>query len=211
MQLYFQNRQPVITIKRNDTSLKTYADINYVGSGQLKGYWEVDGNFLSSVIQTITAGTIVTVESPAPPRLPTFMSGNHKIRFVVTKPSQNITFPEIYYYVTAEELKPVEAKKPAPLKLRFPRNESVVGYEPLTCLWDTRGAEIAAYFIEFFLKDEEKPFFSAYTKNPNYKIPEAILKTFFSPGRTYSWKVRGFDNLNNVAAESTIFTFMIRE
>jgi hypothetical protein len=211
MQLYFQNRQPVITIKRNDTTLKTYAEINYVGSGLLQGYWEVDGNFLSNVIQTITSGTTVTIGSPTPPLLPTYSSGSHRIRFVVTKPSQDIPFPEIRYYVAAEEPKPAEVKKLTPLSLLFPHNKGVISYAPVTFLWATRETGIAAYFLEFYFKDEEKLLFSAYTKNPSYSLPETILKTFFSPGKTYAWKVKGFDTFNNVATESTLFTFTMGE
>jgi hypothetical protein len=211
MQLYFQNRQPVITIKRNDSSLRTYAEINYVGSGLLQGYWEVDGNFLSNVNQTITYGTAIRIESPAPPILPTFTSGTHRIRLVITKPSQNIPFPEIRYYVAAEEPKPAEVKKLTPLSLLFPHNNGVIGYAPVTFLWATRETGIAAYFLEFYFKDEEKLLFSAYTKNPSYSLPETILKTFFSPGKTYAWKVKGFDTFNNVAAESTLFTFTMGE
>ena len=211
MQLYFQNRQTVITIKRNDTTLKTYAEINYVGSGLLQGYWEVDGNFLSNVIQTITSGSAITIESPAPPILPTFSSGSHRIRFVVTKPSQNISFPEISYYVSTEEPKTVEVKKLTPLSLLFPNNNGVISYAPITFLWATREAGVATYLLEFFLKGEEKTLFSAYTKNPNYRLPEALLKTFFVPGKTYAWKVKGFDTVNNIAAESTQFTFTMGE
>jgi hypothetical protein len=211
MQLYFQNRQTVITIKRNDTTLKTYAEINYAGSGLLQGYWEVDGNFLSNVIQTITSGSAITIESPAPPVLPTFSSGSHRIRFVVTKPSQNISFPEISYYVSTEEPKTVEVKKLTPLILLFPNNNGVISYAPITFLWSTREAGVAIYLLEFFLKGEEKTLFSAYTKNPNYRLPEALLKTFFVPGKTYVWRVKGFDNVNNIAAESTQFTFTMGE
>ena len=211
MQLYFQNRQPDITIKRNDKSLRTYARINYVGSGLLQGYWEVDGNFLSNVVQTISPGTTVTIGSPTPPMLPTFSSGSHRIRFVVTKPYQDIPFPEIRYYVTAEEPEPEAVKKLAPVSLLFPHNKSVISYAPITFLWTRREVGLATYFLEFYHKDEVKPLFSAYTKNPNYRLPETILKKFFSPGKIYTWKVKGFDTFNNVAAESTLFTFTMGE
>jgi hypothetical protein len=211
MQLYFQNRQPVITIKRNDQTLKTTAEINYVGSGLLQGYWEVDGDILSNVIQTITSGSTVTIESPAPPILPTFTSGSHRIRFVVTKPSMDITFPEIHYYVTAEEPISAEVKKPAPLNLLFPYNNGVMSYAPITFLWTPREAETAIYLLEFSLKDDEKPLFSAYIKNPSYRFPEMIVTTFFSPGKTYAWKVKGFDTVNNVTSESMRFIFTMGE
>jgi hypothetical protein len=210
MQLYFQNRQPVITIKRNDPSLRTYAQLNYVGSGLLQGYWEVDGNFLSNVNQTVTYGTSITIESPTPPILPVFASGTHRIRLVITNPSQDIPFPEIRYFVVTEEPKPEEAKKLAPLRILFPHDRGVITYVPTNFLWTMRDG-VATYYLEFFLKGEEKPVFAAYTKKPDYRLPETFLRRFFSPGRTYGWRVKGFDNLNRAMAESTVFTFTIRE
>jgi hypothetical protein len=210
MQLYFQNRQPVITIKRNDPSLKAYVDINYVGSGLLKGYWEADGTLLWNVNQTISSGTKITLESPGAPPLPAFTSGTHRVRFVVTNPSQNIPFPEIIYFITADEPKPEEMKKAAIITLTFPNNQNTIDYTPVSFLWTFR-EDVTTYFLEFFLKDEEKTLFSAYTRNPVYKLPDVVLREKFSPGESYKWRVRGFDRLNKVIAESTIFTFTFRE
>jgi len=207
MQLYFQNRMPVITIKRSDPTLKAYVDINYVGSGFLEGYWEVDGNFLTNVKQSITTGRTVTIESPSPPILSTFIPGDHQIRFVVTSPAQNIPFPQINYYVTPEE---TAVKKLASLDLLSPNDQGTIDYEPTTFLWN-RSEGISTYFLQFFLKGEENPVFSAYARNPAYRLPDAVIKTFFSRGKTYAWKVRGLDSSNIMAAESPLFTFSIRE
>ena len=207
MQLYFQNRMPVITIKRSDPRLKAYVDINYVGSGFLEGYWEVDGNFLTNVKQSISSGRTVTIESPSPPILSTFIPGDHQIRFVVTSPAQNIPFPQINYYVTTEE---TAVKKLASLDLLSPNDQGTIDYEPTTFLWN-RSEGISTYFLQFFLKGEENPVFSAYARNPAYRLPDAVIKTFFSRGKTYAWKVKGLDSSNIMAAESPLFTFSIRE
>ena len=207
MQLYFQNRMPMITIKRSDPTLKAYVDINYVGSGLLQGYWEVDGNLLTNVKQSITTGRTFTIESPSPPVLSTFIPGEHQIRFVVTSPSQNISFPQINYYVTAEE---TAVKKLASLDLLSPNDQGAIDYEPTTFLWN-RSEGISTYFLQFFLKGEEKPVFSAYARNPAYRLPDAVIKIFFSRGKTYAWKVKGLDSSNITAAESSLFTFSIRE
>ena len=207
MQLYFQNRMPNITINRLDRSLKAYAKLNYVGSGMLQGYWEVDGNFLSNVKQLVTQGNTIIIESPSPPQLPTFDSGYHQIRFVITNPSQNIPFPVINYYITTAE---PEVRKMASVNISFPFNQGVINYEPTTFLW-TAQTGVNIYFLEFFRKGEEKAAFSAYTKAPHYQIPEAILKNYFSRGKSYSWRVKGFDALNRATAESALVTFTIRE
>lgn len=207
MQLYFQNRMPVITVKRNDPTLKAYVDINYVGSGFLQGYWEVDGSLLTNVKQMITTGTTVTIESPSPPLLSTFIPGDHQIRFVVTAPFQNISFPLISYYVTPEE---TTARILASLNILSPNDQGVIGYEPTTFSWNASEG-ISIYFLEFFLKGDDKPIFSAYAKKPTYKLADSVLKAFFSPGKTYAWKVKGFDSSNTALAESPLFAFSIRE
>ncbi len=211
MLLYFHNRQQVITIKRNDPTLRTYLDINYAGTGVLQGYWEVDGNVLTNVVRTISSGSTITLEAPAPPILPVYSPGSHRIRFVVTKPSQNISFPEISYYVSAEDPQTEVVKKIKPLNLLFPSNNGVVSYAPLTFLWASQETGIANYLLEFFAKGEEKTLFAAYTKNPSYRLPEALLKTYFVPGKAYIWKVKGFDGLNSITAESAQSTFTMTE
>ena len=128
--------------------MKAYVDINYVGSGFLEGYWEVDGNFLTNVKQSITTGRTVTIESPSPPMLSTFIPGDHQIRFVVTSPAQNIAFPQINYYVTTEE---TAVKKLASLDLLSPNDQGAIDYEPTTFLWSSR-KEYQLISSNFFLK-----------------------------------------------------------
>ncbi len=100
--IYFSNDRPDITVKRN-YPLKVYAEIGYTGVGLLEGHWEVDEEFLTNVTKTISSGDRLIIESPEIPHVPTFVSGTHKIRFVVTNPSQIIPFPYAIYFVTMDE------------------------------------------------------------------------------------------------------------
>jgi hypothetical protein len=100
--IYFSNDRPDITVKRN-YPLKVYAEIGYTGVGLLEGHWEVDEEFLANVIKTISSGDRLIIESPENPHVPTFVSGTHKIRFVVTNLSQIIPFPYATYFVTMDE------------------------------------------------------------------------------------------------------------
>ena len=121
---YDNKAESFITEKFTPTSIMSVRDY-------FQGYWEVDGNILSNVNQTITSGTAFTIESPAPPILPTFVPGSHSIRFVITNPSQNIPFPEISYYVTTDELQQAEMKKLAPLESRTPMTRALLIMVPL--------------------------------------------------------------------------------
>lgn len=202
LQLYFENKRAEITIKKNQPSLKAYADIRFTGSGLFQGFWEVDGRILKTVNRhIITSDRSITVETPDSPPLPTFQAGTHRVRFVITDPLQDIPFPEAIYFVTAEKFMEI-----FPVNLIYPNNKSKVGYSPPTFRWERKDRPIT-YIIEFFEKDEEKPVFSAYTKKAEYRLPLTVLKGIFAPEKNYLWRVKGFDTGNNKAGESPVYRF----
>jgi len=104
IKIYFNNGRPDITVKRN-YPLKVFAEIGYTGVGLLEGYWEVDEGFLTNVKRMIASENTMVIESPEIPQIPTFVSGTHKVKFVITKPSQPIQFPWATYFVTTDEWK----------------------------------------------------------------------------------------------------------
>jgi len=205
LQLYFENKRAEITVKKNQPSLRTYADIRFTGSGLLQGYWEVDGRRLSNVFKHLLYGRSITIETPDMPPLPTFETGTHRVRFVITNPSQDIPFPEAIYFVTAEEFREI-----LPITLIFPQDKSEVDYSPLTFGWEGKDHTLT-YLIEFLEEGEEKPIFSAYTRNSEYSLPLIVLKSIFTPGRTYLWRVKGFDAENNITGTSSINSFFFKK
>ena len=102
IKIYFNNYRPDITVKRN-YPLKVFAEIGYTGVGLLEGYWEVDEEFLTNVKRIIASEKTVVIESPEIPQIPTFVSGTHKVQFVITNPSLAIKFPFATYFVTTDE------------------------------------------------------------------------------------------------------------
>lgn len=98
----FSNGREEITVKRN-YPLKVYAEIGYSGVGILEGHWEADEEFLTKAIKTISSGDRLIIESPEIPHVPTFVSGTHRVRFVITKPSLAIKVPFATYFVTTDE------------------------------------------------------------------------------------------------------------
>jgi hypothetical protein len=205
LQLYFENRRAEITVKRNQPSLKAYADIRFVGSGFLRGYWEVDERILSYVNMNLVYGRSVTFESPDVPSLPTFETGTHIVKFVITNPSDALPVPEAIYFVTAEEFGRIFS-----INLTFPQDMSEMDYSPLTFKWEGKD-ETVTYLIEFLEEVDGKPVFSAYTKRTSYSLPAVVLKGIFSPGKKYLWRVKGFDSENNVVVESSFFQFTFKE
>lgn len=210
LQLYFENNRAEITVKKNQPGLKAFIDIRFTGSGLLQGYWEVDGRVLSYVNKHLVYGRQVTLEYPEIPRpkelqyLPTIDAGTHLVRFVVTSPTYTVPPPEAIYFVTAEEY----AKRP--IALILPKDKSEVDYSPVTFRWEGK-EEAITYLVEFLEEAGQKPIFSAYTKRNSYLLPMSVLKSLFSPGRSYYWRVKGFDEDHRIVGESPEFKFTFKE
>ena len=202
--LYFENGRAETTVQKNITGLKAFADIRYIGSGLLKGYWEVDGRVLSQVNRPLMSGQSVSLTTPEIPPLPTFEAGTHTIRFVITSPEQNIALPTMIYFVSADE----SVLRPTALQLKSPAAKSVLNYGTLQFQWQDFSS--ARYLVQFFEKPDGKPIFSAYTLKPHYQLPDAILKGIFQPNKDYYWKVTGFDKQKRRTGESAISRFRFK-
>jgi hypothetical protein len=201
--LYFGNGRAETTVMKYAPDLKAYADIRYNGSGLLKGYWEVDGRVLSYVSQPLPAGQQITLTTPDIPALPTFDPGTHTLRFVITNPNpdQGIPLPALIYFVTTDE----SAAKPFGLTLKNPAESAEMPYASLKYEWQVIRANV--YLIQFFETQGAKPVFSAYTKKGFYQLPQLVLKKIFQPGKTYYWRVTGFDRERRMAGESKTGSF----
>jgi hypothetical protein len=160
IELYFENRRAETTVERNYPHLKAFADIRFVGSGLLQGYWEVDGRVLSYINQPLTYGASVTLQTPEIPSLPTFDTGSHIVRFIITNPITDIPLPSMLYFVTAEEFK----GKPIEITLLSPKNDYILDYSPVKFEWE-KFNKTALFLIQFFDNTNSKPVFSAYTRS----------------------------------------------
>lgn len=203
LSLYFGNGRAETTVMKYTPDLKAYADISYNGSGLLKGYWEVDGRLLSYVSQPLAAGQQITLTTPDIPALPTFDTGTHTLRFVVTNPNpdQGIPLPVLIYFVTTDE----SAGKQIGLTLKSPAEDAEVPYASQKYEWQTIRSVV--YLIQFFETQGAKPVFSAYTKKGFYQLPQLVMKKIFEPGKKYYWRVIGFDKERRKAGESKTGSF----
>ncbi len=202
LQLYFANQRAETVIEKNSSALKAYADLTFEGTGLLQGFWEVDGRILASVNRHIASdqGT-VTVETPDLPGIPTFESGAHRLRLVVTSPSPAAILPEAIYFVAGRSVKQF------PVKLIEPLSRAEIPFGATLFSWE--GREGSASYLITFLSAKGKPVFSAYTRDLDYKLPPATLSNLFLPGQEYSWKVVSYGVEQNQMGASQIsrFTF----
>jgi hypothetical protein len=204
LQLYFANQRAETVVDKNDPALKAYADITSVGSGLLQGFWEVDGRILASVNRHITSErTTVTIETPDIPGIPTFESGTHRLRLVVTSPALPAILPEAIYFVAGQPVRPL------PFKIKEPAAGAEIPYAPTFFSWEGQAGS-AAHLITFFGPDK-KPVFSAYTRDLDYKITAPILESSFLPGREYFWKVVSFGEEQDQLGASPLMKFRFRD
>jgi hypothetical protein len=204
IRLYFENKRAEITVKRRQPGLKAYADINFTGKGMLRGYWQVDGRILSYVNKNLVYGKSLIVATPDMPALPTFSEGAHIVKFVVQQPEQGITLPKALYYVTPEQTALI-----ATIDQSEPFDLAVLERTPQTFKW-TCSRPLSTYLVEFLEEEDGSPFFSAYTTQKEYTLPAAALNYYFTSPQPYFWRVKGFDDQNDMAGESSIRSFRFK-
>ncbi len=198
IQLYFENNRAEITISKGQKPPKLYAEIRYLGTGLLKGYWEVDGRPLANVFRHITYGRSVTLKLPETAVLPTFEPGIHRVRFVITEPGFDAELPEAIYFITA---KAYQVKK---IRLVSPLDEEKLTISGLSFNWKELGLRPFAYLIEFREGPEDKPLFSAYVKTSRYTVPQQIAVRYFSSVKRLYWQVKGFDDEGRLIGKSDV-------
>jgi hypothetical protein len=206
IELYFDNGRAETTVKRNHPNLKAFANIRFVGSGLLQGYWEVDGRLINTINRHLTFAQSATLHTPDIPPLPTFDPGSHILRFVITNPKTEIPIPSIIYFVIPEEAQCSSLD----LQTTFPRDSAKIAYDSIQFAWKPAG-DADIFLISFYEQSDEKPIFSAYTKVTSYTISSKILENFFSKGKTYYWNVKGFDIKNTLTCESSFQSFSFEE
>jgi len=204
LRLYFVNNKGEITVKRNQEALKAYADINFVGSGLLQGYWQIDDRLISHVNRHLTPGNRITLETPDTPSLPTVSNGTHVVTFVLTKPEQDITLPKAIYYVT-----PDKAEKTLAIDLTAPLEGDEVSESNAVFRW-VENKDAAAFLIEFVDDNADRPVFSAFTEEHEYKLPGAVLRYYFSKRETYFWSIKAFDSELKIIAKSPVWEFHLK-
>jgi hypothetical protein len=205
MRLYFDNQRAQTMVYQKTPGLQAYADLSIVGAGYLQAYWEVDGRVLTPRINRyVRSGKKVTLASPPKPGLPTFLGGTHEVRLVIVSPEHELDLPRALYYVTS-----VPSETQTQILLTNPQGGVALEWAPVPFAW-IEEPSLTTYLIEFVEEGQEAPVFSAYVNQGAYTLPQPVLNHFFSPRRTYRWRVRGFDADNNPAGVSDGRDFVLK-
>ena len=206
IQVYFKNHESKLFVKRNQRDIEAAADFRYEGAGLFKGYWQADDRILAQVIKNLPYANnrTFTLKLPAVPPLPTHMTGSHRLRFVITEPAMDITFPEVIYVVAGEDLLTRH-----PIFMVGPLNGEVRNADSLVFSWKEKPG-VSTYRIEIFAAAEShEVIFSAYSKETAYTMPDSIVSGKLSPDITYNWRVIGLDENDLPVAESVVFSFSL--
>lgn len=196
MELKFKNNQSKITMNRNEKTPELYVKLKFSGSGFLKGYWEVDGLRKNYVFKHLAIGPTHIIKYPKIPSLPTYTPGTHRVRFIITQPALNITFPTALYFVTNKE----DISR-NPIKLLFPENRDKLAYEPIVFQWETID-KAPLYLLSLLTEDKKEKAFSAFTRQGRYELKPKILKSRLKPETQYLWQVTGFNDQDKIVAQS---------
>jgi len=147
----------VVRVVPLNSRLSAAADVTYVGSGSLRGYWEVADpgstagtpifRQLQSVSQGVGGGDRAKLRSPD---LPTDTAGLHIVRLRLTDPSPAFDPPVLYYYVG--EPRPGTPFSLMPMTVMNPPNEAYIDASTQFIWQPVRGARV--YKIEIFASPE---------------------------------------------------------
>jgi len=189
--LSFADGRAEVTTTRNG-KVRAHADILYDGAGLLEGYWEADGRVIGRISRHLADNGAVSLPGPAAP-IPTFDPGTHQLRFVVTAPETVFSSATLVYFVEPEGAGGAIAE----IRPLAPADGARLPFAPVRFTWEP-APDAALFFISFSAVGEDKPLFSADTKASSYRLRGRILRTTFSPGKSYTWQVTGYDKDNQV-------------
>lgn len=188
LQLYFDNNLPKVTVPRNKTNLQAHASIRYSGSGLFQAFWEVDGRVIERIDRHLLDGDTLELSTPDYFSLPTFISGPHKVRLVITTPGISPgTLPEAVYFVSQMDEASLK------LDLLTPINNSTTPIsKPMDFRWF--GIEKSQrYLLEIFESGSDQTTFSAYSNQQQYLLKPQIMENLLQQGTRYDWQVSVID------------------
>lgn len=197
LQLYFDNRLPKTTVARNEASLQAHASIRYSGSGLLQAFWEVDGRIIERIDRHLLVGGTLQLSTPKHVQLPTFITGPHRIRLVITSPAISpASLPEAVYFVTPQD------KFASTPELISPSSNSMnSSMDDVEFRW-SNATQAPLYLLQIFSADSDEKVFSAYAKKQQYRLKQSLLQTFLQDDQRYDWQVISLDDNGTILSTS---------
>lgn len=193
------------TTAANQAPPPLYAEVLLSRPGVFEGFWQVNGKPVTRLksYKANERRLIVPYPEKSGP-LGKLQPGEHHILFVITKPKMKIPVTQALLVVQAD-IAPI----PVTMKLGKPRNNSSLKYAALTFKWTAQKA-IAGYTIEFSTLKDSKVFFSATSEKNIFYLKSDVLKHYFSPGKSYVWRIKGHNANKDVVAQSPAFEFGLK-
>ena len=202
MQLYFDNNQPKISVARNTRDLRAHAELRYSGSGLFQAYWEVDGRIIERINRHLLDGDTLKLSTPDYVTLPTFRSGPHRVRLVVTAPAVSPgLIPQAVYFVSDRAPVP-ELELVAP-----PVNTRIEPGTDIEFSW--RASVPSPGYLLQLIDARQQIVFSAFSSQPDYMMKQAVAANVLDPDAEYQWQVSALDKQGRPLAKSRQALFSI--
>ncbi len=185
--LRFDDHEAQRTVARRQEGLQAFADIDFTGSGLFEGCWMVDDKFFADIAQYVTGSGTIRLASPANTRAAHHCGGIAYRRPGDPYPCATLSSPHHIGYFVTTDVKSLGL----PIVLTDPPDSAAVDPAVQAFAWEDNPA-VKTYLVEFIDDDPDRPVMSAFTEELHYKLPVAVARYKFIPGRTYFWQVKGF-------------------
>lgn len=199
-EIRFDNGKYYKVVSKNSKDLKAVLRMKLRGTGVVTGYWILDGNPFEFINDVSIQGELKEIYTKDIPGLPTIEPGIHTVSLKLTRPSSELTFPTLKYYVLPYENR-VEVISPPDGFVAKEKEIPVFSWkEP------AGGVKYKIAFANYLYK-------FIYSQDKINWIDTGLTRKF-QPGKELwnginrnkwsYWKVRAYDSNNNVIAESDI-------
>lgn len=201
-----------VRVLPGDETIRALAEINFGGSGILRGVWEIAGPAsttgeplfrpLTIVRRNLAGGDRVIISSP---QLPTDTQGLHVVRLRIEEPALDFVIPVLRYFVTAPESE-AAPPPPTPVQLQAPAGGAVLApdseftWEPLP------GAQ--AYMLQFYpaegpAEPTAPPVAAVLVPGERQStVLEALTWQRLEYGTRYRWRIRAMAEDGSLAGLS---------
>ena len=200
-ELRFDNGKYYIVVPKNSDQGNPVLKLKMKGTGIITGQWLVDGVVYGLVNEMSRQGEVKEIRMNRSLPMPTIDPGLHTISFRMTRPSSDVVFPTLRYYVLPYEKS---------LDILSPPTGFVAKEDEIPVFsWDSPKGGAAWYQIAF-----SNSLYELLNNRSTLMWNDVRGRLSFTPGKviwdglkrnrwTY-WRVRSLDSFNKVTGESGI-------
>ncbi|MEN8153199.1 MAG: PKD domain-containing protein [Acidobacteriota bacterium] len=187
-------------VSKNSKDINAVLKMKMRGTGIVTGYWMIDGVPFEFINDVAVQGEIKEIHTREIPGIPTIEPGLHTISLQLTRPSTNLTFATLKYFVLPYENK-VETISPPDGFVA--KEKEIPEFKWIEPKGGTKYQIAFTNYLYKFIYNKEKIKWIDVGLGLKFKPGKELWKGIKRNRWSY-WKVRALDNNKNVIAESDI-------